>query len=117
MESSTEGSAQRTGWKRRSRAAAFSICLRYSSRVVAPTATEFPPGQGGLEKVGGVHRALGRAPAPTRVWSSSMKRMTWPSDFSNLLDDGLEALLELAPELGARDEGPEVQGKELLAAQ
>ena len=31
------GSPTLTGWKRRSSAASFSMCLRYSSRVVAPT--------------------------------------------------------------------------------
>src|SRR5437868_6630521 len=34
--SSTLGSPTRIGWKRRSSAASFSMCLRYSSRVVAP---------------------------------------------------------------------------------
>lgn len=32
---STEGSSIRTGWKRRVRAASFSMVRRYSSRVVA----------------------------------------------------------------------------------
>ena len=34
--SSMEGSSTMTGWKRRSRAVSFSMCLRYSLRVVAP---------------------------------------------------------------------------------
>ena len=36
--SATDGSPTKTGWKRRSSAASFSMCLRYSSSVVAPTA-------------------------------------------------------------------------------
>ena len=67
MVSSTLGSPTKTGWKRRSRAASFSMCLRYSSRVVAPDAVQLAPGQGRLQQVGGVHRALGRAGAHQRV--------------------------------------------------
>ena len=36
VEAFTVGWSTKTGWNRRSRAASFSICLRYSSRVVAP---------------------------------------------------------------------------------
>lgn len=36
MVSGTEGSGVRTCWKRRSKAASFSMYLRYSARVVAP---------------------------------------------------------------------------------
>src|SRR6266545_3068848 len=35
--SSTDGSPTNTGWKRRSNAASFSMCLRYSSSVVGAT--------------------------------------------------------------------------------
>ena len=38
MVSSTVGSLTMTVWKRRSRAASFSMYLRYSSSVVAPMA-------------------------------------------------------------------------------
>ena len=64
--SSTEGSPTRTGWKRRSSAASFSMYLRYSSSVVAPTA-QFAARQHRLEHIGRVHRALGRARADDRV--------------------------------------------------
>ena len=50
-----------TGWKRRSSAASFSMYLRYSSSVVAPTAAQFAAREHRLEQVGGVHRALGGA--------------------------------------------------------
>ena len=36
MVSSTEGSPTKTGWKRRSSAASFSMCFLYSFKVVAP---------------------------------------------------------------------------------
>src|SRR5579864_8789653 len=40
--SSTVGSLTKTGWKRRASAASFSMCLRYSSSVVAPTQCNSP---------------------------------------------------------------------------
>ena len=67
MVSSTVGSSTNTGWKRRSSAASFSMCLRYSSSVVAPMAVQLAARQHRLEHVGGVHRALGRARAHQRV--------------------------------------------------
>ena len=38
-----------------------------------------------------------------------MNRMIWPSAVLDLLEDGLEALLELAPELRPGDERAEVE--------
>src|SRR4030095_4828759 len=48
MVSCTLGSPTITGWKRRSRAASFSICLRYSSSVVAPIRCSSPRANMGL---------------------------------------------------------------------
>src|SRR6266545_4490934 len=48
MVSWTLGSPTNTGWKRRSSAASFSMCLRYSSRVVAPTMRSSPRASIGL---------------------------------------------------------------------
>src|SRR5260221_502418 len=48
MVSSTEGSSTRTFWKRRSSAASFSMYLRYSSSVVAPTQCSSPRASAGL---------------------------------------------------------------------
>src|SRR2546429_471088 len=48
--SSTLGSPTKTGWKRRSSAASFSMCLRYSSSVVAPTARSSPRASIGLSR-------------------------------------------------------------------
>ena len=76
--SSTLGSPTKIGWKRRSRAASFSMCLRYSSRVVAPTARSSPRASIGFRRFD-ASTAPSAAPAPTIVWSSSMKRTIWPS--------------------------------------
>ena len=43
-----------------------------------------------------------------------MNRMTWPSRVLDLLEDGLEPLLELAAELGAGDERAEVERDDAL---
>ena len=63
MVSSTVGSPTSTGWKRRSRAASFSMCLRYSSSVVAPIACSSPRASIGFSMFDGVQRAFGRAGA------------------------------------------------------
>ena len=75
--SSTLGSPTITGWKRRSSAGSFSMCLRYSSSVVAPTARSSPRASIGLSRFA-ASTAPSAAPAPTIVCSSSMKRMTSP---------------------------------------
>ncbi len=79
MVSCTLGSPTNTGWKRRSSAGSFSTCLRYSSRVVAPTMRSSPRASMGLSMLP-ASIAPSAAPAPTTVWSSSMKVITWPSD-------------------------------------
>ena len=76
---STEGSSTSTGWKRRSRAASFSMCLRYSSRVVAPMQCSSPRASIGLSMLE-ASMAPSAAPAPTTVCSSSMKRMISPAE-------------------------------------
>jgi hypothetical protein len=48
MVSGTVGSPTKTGWKRRSSAASFSIYLRYSSSVVAPMQCSSPRASAGL---------------------------------------------------------------------
>ncbi len=76
--SSTDGSPTSTGWKRRSRAASLSMCLRYSSSVVAPTARSSPRASIGFKRLAASTEPSAE-PAPTIVCSSSMKRMTVPS--------------------------------------
>ena len=84
MVSSTDGSPTSTGWKRRSRAASFSMCLRYSEIVVAPMQRSSPRARAGLSRLA-ASIAPSAAPAPTRVWSSSMNRMTSPSESTTSL--------------------------------
>ena len=76
MVSSTLGSSTFTGWNRRSSAASFSTCLRYSSSVVAPMACNSPRERAGL-RILAASMAPSAAPAPTRVCSSSMKRIVF----------------------------------------
>ncbi len=71
--SSTVGSWTMTGWKRRSRAASFSIC-RYSLSVVAPTTCSSPRASAGF-KILPASIEPSAAPAPTSRWISSMNKM------------------------------------------
>ena len=70
-----------TGWKRRSRAVSFSMYLRYSLSVVAPMQRSSPRASIGFKRLP-ASIAPSVAPAPTTVWSSSMKSRIWPSDFA-----------------------------------
>ena len=76
------GSPTWTGWKRRSRAASFSIYFRYSFRVVAPRQRISPRPRAGLMMLA-ASTAPSADPAPTMVWSSSMKRITSPDFFTS----------------------------------
>ena len=80
MVSSTVGSSTITGWKRRSRAASFSIYWRYSSRVVAPIQCSSPRASIGFN-IFPASIAPSDFPAPTMVCSSSINRMMFPSLF------------------------------------
>ena len=75
-----DASARRrcTGWKRRSSAASFSMCLRYSSSVVAPMQCSSPRASIGLSMLP-ASIAPSAAPAPTTVCSSSMNSRIRPS--------------------------------------
>ena len=113
--SSTVGSPTKTGWKRRSSAASFSMCLRYSSSVVAPMHVQLAAGQHRLQHVGGVHRALGRARADHGV-----QLVDEEDDLAlgvrDLLEHRLQPLLELAAVLRARDERAHVERDDPLVA-
>ena len=78
MVSSPVGSSTMTGWKRRSRAASFSIYWRYSLRVVAPMQCSSPRASMGLSILP-ASMAPSDLPAPTIVCSSSMKSRISPS--------------------------------------
>jgi hypothetical protein len=77
MVCATVGSFTSMGWNRRSRAASFSRCLRYSSRVVAPIVWSSPRASIGL-RIDAASMAPSAAPAPTNVCSSSMNRTMSP---------------------------------------
>ena len=77
---------------------------------------QLAPGEHRLEQVGGVHRALGRAGADDGV--QLVDEQDDPAlGVLDLLEDGLEALLELAAELGAGDERAEVERDDPLVLQ
>src|SRR5437868_3918614 len=78
MVSGTVGSPTNTGWKRRSSAASFSTCLRYSSSVVAPMQCSSPRASAGFNRLD-ASIAPSAFPAPTSVCISSMKRMMSPA--------------------------------------
>ena len=106
--SSTVGASTITGWKRRSSAASFSMCLRYSSSVVAPMQCSSPRASIGLSRLpASVEPSV--LPAPTMVWSSSMKSRIAPLALLDLVEHGLQALLELAAVLGAGEERAHVE--------
>ena len=86
--SSTDGSPTNTGWKRRSSALSFSMCLRYSSSVVAPMQRSSPRASAGLSMLA-ASTAPSAPPAPTSVCSSSMNRMMPPAAASTSLSTAL----------------------------
>src|ERR1700712_2505109 len=90
MVCATLGSSTLIGWKRRSSAASFSRCLRYSSSVVAPMVCSSPRASIGLRNV-----AAG----------------------ADLLQDLLQTLLEVTAVAGTGDERAEVERVELLGVQ
>ena len=69
-----------TGWKRRSKAASFSICLRYSSLVVAPITWISPRAIAGF-RIFDASIAPSAPPAPITVCSSSIKSKIFPAAF------------------------------------
>ena len=114
--SSTLGSSTSTGWNRRSSAASFSMCLRYSSSVVAPIARSSPRASIGFSMLP-ASIAPSAAPAPTIVCSSSMNVMISPSLSAISLQHRLQPLLELAAVLRAGDHRAEVERDDALVLQ
>src|ERR1700687_411290 len=101
--SSTDGSLTTIGWKRRSRAASFSMCLRYSSRVVAPMVCSSPRARIGFGMFRAVIAPFARAAPYDRVQLVD-EQDDLALGFLDLLENRLEPLLELAAELGAGDQ-------------
>ena len=75
MVSSTVGGFTMMGWKRLSSAPFFSMYFRYSSRVVAPMHWISPRDKAGLSILD-ASTEPSAAPAPTKVCSSSINKMT-----------------------------------------
>ncbi len=102
--SSTVGCSTSTGWKRRSRAASFSMCCRYSSRVVAPIQCSSPLASIGLSMLP-ASMEPSALPAPTMVCSSSMNRRMRPSacliSLSTALSRSSNSPRYLAPAISA----------------
>ena len=73
--SSTLGASTMIGWKRRSSAASFSMCLRYSVSVVAPSMLSSPRASIGFSMLL-ASIAPSAAPAPTTVCNSSINKIT-----------------------------------------
>ena len=76
MVAATVGSAMRTGSKRRSSAASFSMCRRYSPAVVAPIMRSSPRASAGLSMLAASIGAPSAEPAPTTACSSSTNSTT-----------------------------------------
>ncbi len=111
----SEGSATVTGWKRRSSAASFSMCLRYSLNVVAPMTWISPRESAGL-RMFAAFMLPSASPAPTRI----VHLVDDKDDVSlaaDLFNETLHARLKLAAELRSRDERSEIEQKYLLVAQ
>ena len=76
---------------------------------------DLPTGEGGLEDVGGVHAALG-IPGTHDVMHL-VNDQDDVAQLADLLNEALHAAFKLAPELGARHQGGQVQQKDLLILQ
>ena len=71
-------------------------------------------GEHGLQQVGGIHRPLGLARAHDRVQLVD-EEDDLPLGVGDLLEHGLEAVLELPAVLGARDQAADVERDDALA--
>ena len=76
---------------------------------------DLTPAQGGLEDVGGIHGPLGVAGAHDIV--DLVDDQDDVAQLLDLLNEALHAAFKLAPELGARHQGGEVQQIDLLVQQ
>ena len=116
MASSTDGSSTSTGWKRRSRAASFSMCLRYSSSVVAPIMCSSPRASIGLSMLP-ASIAPSAAPAPTTVCSSSTNSRIRPSAALTSLSTALSRSSNSPRYFAPATSGAHVEGEDGLVPQ
>ena len=115
--SSTVGSPTSTCWNRRSSAGSFSMCSRYSSSVVAPTMRSSPRASIGLSMLpASIARVAGGAGADDGVQLVD-ERDDLAVGVLDLVEHGLEPLLELAAVLRAGHHRAEVERDQPLAAQ
>ena len=112
MVCSTVGSPTWTGWNRRSRAASFSMYLRYSSRVVAPMVCSSPRASLGFRMRRRVDRALGGTRTDQRV--QLVDEQDDVAAGVDLLEHLLQALLEVTAVTAACHQRTQVEGVELL---
>ena len=118
MVSATLGSSMYTGWKRRSRAESFSILLDVLAVLVGRGGADdldLAARQGRLEDGGRVDGALRRARTDDGV--DLVDEQDGVAGGLDLVDDLLQALLELAAILGASHQGRHVERPDLLATQ
>src|ERR1044072_7155132 len=119
--SSTDGSPTNTCWNRRSSAASFSMYLRYSSSVVAPTRRSSPRASIGLIMLPASIEDSPVAPAPTMGWNSSMNMVILAPRVLFLSGTAShprpQPLLELAAVLRPGDHRAKVQRDDGLVAQ
>src|SRR5207249_3646969 len=111
MVCSTVGSLTRTGWNRRSRAASFSMCFWYSLSVVAPIRFNSPRASIGLNEL-----AMSRPPSPPPPGARAHDGVQLVDEEDQVLLAGgdlieqlLDALLELATVRGGGDQTVDVQ--------
>ena len=114
--SSTLGSPTSTGWKRRSSAGSFSMCLRYSSSVVAPTQRSSPRASIGLSMLPASIEPSAAPGADDRVELVD-EHDDLALGVGDLLQHGLQPILELAAVLGARDHRADVERDQLAVPQ
>ena len=107
MVSSTVGASTTIGWKRRSSAASFSMYLRYSSSVVAPMQCSSPRASIGLSSCR--RRSSPRCAGADDVVDLVDEQQDAAVALLDLVQYGLEPLLELAAVLGAGEQRAEVE--------
>jgi hypothetical protein len=113
MVDSTDGSSTSTFWNRRSSAASFSTYLRYSSSVVAPTQWSSPRASAGFSMLPASMAPFGLAGADHGVQLvDEDDRAAFVG--GDVLQHGLEALLELAAVLGTREQRRHVERQHAL---
>src|SRR3954463_3802058 len=118
MVCATVGSSTVIFWKRRSSAASFSRCFRYSSSVVAPIVCSSPRASIGLWVDAAAIAAPAAPPPPGRTRPDESVELVDEQDDvaagADLLEDLLQPLLEVTAVAAAGDERTEVEGVELL---